>query len=313
MRLQQREAHRLARRVGQEFAHGQHIAERFRHLVAFHDQVAVVHPVAHEGGPVGADALGQLVLVVREDQVRPAAVDVEGLAQIGARHGRAFDMPAGPAPAPGARPAGQVFRARLPEHEVRRVPLVGRHIDARAGDQLLPGVAREPPVIRHGGHMEEHMPVRLIGVAVRDQLFDHLDHFADMPGGARLDIGRQRAERGHVGVERLGRPRRDALDRLARLGRPRIYLVVHVRDVAHIGHARIEPLQQPVEHVEHDDGARIADMREVVNRRPAHIEAHMLRVERLERLLGARQRVVDDQGHRTVSVSMRSCRFGSGI
>ena len=161
--------------------------------------------------------------------------------------------------------------------------------------------------------MEEHMPVRLVGVAVRDQLFDHLDHLLDMPGRARLDIGRERAERRHVGVEGLGRPRRDALDGLARLLCAGVYLVVHIRDVAHIGHARIEPLQQPVEHVEHDHGARIADMREVVDRRPAHIEAHMLRVERLERLLGARQRVVDDEGHGTVSGSMRSCRFGSGI
>ena len=161
--------------------------------------------------------------------------------------------------------------------------------------------------------MEQHMPVRLIGVIVGNQPFDHLDHFADMPGGARLDIGRQRAERRHVGVEGLRRPRRDAVDGLARFLRAGVYLVVHIRDVAHIGHARIKPLQQAVEHVEHDHGARIADMREVIDRRPAHIEAHMLGIERLKGLLGARQRVVDGEGHGFVSGSVRSFVVGRRI
>jgi len=53
--------------------------------------------------------------------------------------------------------------------------------------------------------------------------------------------------------------------------------------------------QQPEQHVEHDDGARVADVGKVVDRRPAHIHAHVLRIERLERLFPARQRVVEHQ------------------
>jgi hypothetical protein len=62
----------------------------------------------------------------------------------------------------------------------------------------------------------------------------------------------------------------------AALGRTRVDLVVDVGDVAHVLDVRlaVERTQQAEQHVEHDDGARIADMGEVVDRRPAHIHAH---------------------------------------
>ena len=55
---------------------------------------------------VGAAALGDLVLVVREDQVEAAAVDVERHAQPALAHGRALDVPAGAAVAPGPSQPG---------------------------------------------------------------------------------------------------------------------------------------------------------------------------------------------------------------
>ena len=56
----------------------------------------LLRPDARHGGrAVGAAALGNLVLVVREDEVEAAAVDVEDLAQVFRRHGRALDVPAG--------------------------------------------------------------------------------------------------------------------------------------------------------------------------------------------------------------------------
>ena len=65
-----------------------------------------MHPVAGERRAfMGAAALGDLVLVVREDQVEAAAVDVDRLAEMRLDHRRAFDVPAGPAPAPGASPS----------------------------------------------------------------------------------------------------------------------------------------------------------------------------------------------------------------
>ena len=54
------------------------IPEGLAHLLALDLQEAVVHPhVGHDGRAVGAAALGDLVLVVGEDEVDAAAVDVE--------------------------------------------------------------------------------------------------------------------------------------------------------------------------------------------------------------------------------------------
>src|SRR3546814_8213020 len=75
---------------------------------------------------VGAAALRDLVLMVREDQVLPARVNVDRIAQMLLDHGRAFDMPARPPASPGRLPAGKVVRRRLPKHEIRRVALERR-------------------------------------------------------------------------------------------------------------------------------------------------------------------------------------------
>ena len=55
--------------------------------------------------------------------------------------------------------------------------------------------------------------------------------------------------------------------------------------------------QQAIEHVEDDDRPRIADMGEVVDRRPAHIHAHVLRIDRREDFLLARKRIVERESH----------------
>ena len=97
------------------------------------------------------------------------------------------------------------------------------------------------------------------------------------------------------------------------LGRPRVDLVVDVGDVADIGDVLgpVEVAQQPVEHVEHDHGPRIADMGEVVHRRPAHIDADIPGIERPERLLLATERVVKLKHDRpSPLVSRLALRFG---
>ena len=54
-----------------------------------------------------ADALRHLVLMVREDQVAAAAVDVERLAEIAPRHRAALDVPAWPAAPQGLSQPGR--------------------------------------------------------------------------------------------------------------------------------------------------------------------------------------------------------------
>ena len=265
----------------------------------------------HHRRAVGAARLRDLVLVVGEDEVDAAAVDVEGLAEKRPGHRRAFEVPARPPRPPGRRP-GRLARLRgFPEDEVHRVALVGRHLDAGAGDHLVERTVRQAAVVRHRSDVEEHVPLGRIGIAPLDQLADEADHVfrrivaADVLRRPRLVCRREAAEGGHVLVELLLRPRRHLADRLVQRQvrifrrRPRVDLVVDVGDVADISHVLrpVEMAEQPEEHVEDDQRPRIADMGEVVDRRPADIHAHVRRIDRDEILLRPRQRVVQLQTH----------------
>ena len=144
-----------------------------------------------------------------------------------------------------------------------------------------------------------------IGAAIGDQTLDHRLHFRDMLGRARLHGRRQGAERRHVFVKLPFGLLRDLADRLVQrqigiiLGRARVDLVVDIGDVADIGDVivSIEVAQQAKQHVEDDDRPRVADMGEVVDRGPAHIHAHIARIEGLEGLLLTGERVVELKRH----------------
>ena len=261
-----------------------------------------MHPVLrHDGVTEGRAALRDLVLVMREDEVEAAGVDVEGLPEQRAAHSGALDVPARTAAAPGARPARLRVGRGFPQHEVGRVLLVGRDLDPGARDQLVMRAARQTAIVFHAGHVEEHMALGCIGMAARDQALDQRDHLAHVLGGPRLDVGWESSKPAHVALVGGGRALRQRVDRLPVLGGAHHDLVVDVRDIPDIGHARIAPLQQPIENVEDDDRPRIADMDVVVDRGAADIKAHVRRIERHERLFFARQRVVNNQGHRPFS------------
>ena len=126
---------------------------------------------------------------------------------------------------------------------------------------------------------------------------------------------RQAAERRDVVLELLLGLFRHGADRLVErgrdfLGRARVDLVVDVGDVAHVGDVlgAVEMAQQPEQHVEHDHRPRIADMGEVVDRRPAHIHAHARGIDRGEQPLLAGQRIVELQFHRRVARTPKSTR-----
>jgi hypothetical protein len=248
---------------------------------------------------VGAAALGQLVLVVREGQVDAAAVDVDGLAQRLVDHRRALDVPARAARAPGAVPLGLVLLGRLPQHEVGGVALVGRDLDPGAGDHVVQVAARQLAVVREGLGVEQHVALGGVGAAVVDQLADHLDDRTHVLGGLGLQAGRQ-GQQG-VGVLVIGGQVAvgDHLDRHA-LGRGLgVDLVVHVGDVAGIDHRvlAIDVAQQAEQHVEHHHRPEIADVGVVVDRRPADIHRHPARIGGNEVALFARHGVVKLDGH----------------
>ena len=302
MGLEQRQADGLAREFVEEIVHRVVVAEAFRHLFAFHHQVAVVHPEADELlAAVGAGGLGDLVLVVGEDQVLAAAVDIEGLAQVFLAHGRALQVPPGAPAPPRAVPAGLAVLGRLPQHEVRRVLLVGGHLDPGAGDQLIAVVAGKLAVGLPRGHVEQHVAIGFVGVAAGQKRLDERDHLADVLGGLGLVIGLQDAQGRHVLMKGPGRAFGDGPDVLSRFLGRRHDLVVHVGDVAHVGDAAVKAPQEPVEHVEHDHRAGVADVGVVVDRGAANVEADPVGAKGPEVVLGAAQGVVEAKGHGPVN------------
>ena len=207
---------------------------------------------------------------------------------------------------------GSFGLGRLPQHEIHRIALVGRDVDAGAGEHLVERAPRERSVARRAGKRvhrvgrEQHVILGDIGDAARRQPLDQRDHLGDMRGRARLMGRRQAAERGDVVVElplgRLGYARDRLVERqVGEVARgARVDLVVDVGDVAGVDDGAVaeEQPQQAEQHVEDDDRPRVADMGEVVDRRAADVHAHGGSIERLESLLRARQRVVQSQRNR---------------
>ncbi len=189
MARQQGPADHLAGDLLHQLVHQQDVAQALGHLLPVHIQEAVVHPVPGQRPVVrvGADALGDLVLVVGEDQVVAAAVDVDGKRAQGLLdHGRAFQVPAGTARAPGAVPHRLTGLGGLPQHEIGGVALVGLDLDPGAGDLVFEGLARERAVIGETRDVEQHVILGLIGAAGLHQPADDVEHLRDMGGGAGL-------------------------------------------------------------------------------------------------------------------------------
>ena len=130
-----------------------------------------------------------------------------------------------------------------------------------------------------------------------DQALVDLNHFGDVLGGARLDVGGEAAEGCHVLVIPGGGAGGDLFDGLAECRGAGVDLVLDVGDVADIGNPRVKPAEQANQHVVDHDGAGVANMRAVVDRGAADIEADMGGVERDEGLAAAGAAVVEAEGH----------------
>ena len=101
-----------------DLPHCKEIAQGLAHFPVVDIQEGVMQPVMSEFHAVARLRLGDLILMVREDQVLAAGVDVNRLAKILAAHDRALDVPARASFAPGGLPVGLPFLLRLPENEI---------------------------------------------------------------------------------------------------------------------------------------------------------------------------------------------------
>ena len=283
------------------------VAQALGHLLALHAQHARVHPGPGELIVPSAPGLGGLVLVVREDEVLAAAVDVDRGAQVVVDHRAAFGVPARAAVAPGRGPGGLAGFGGFPEGEVERVALVGVLLHTGAHAQLVHVAAREHAVAVVGAHGEIDIArVDHIGMALVDQDLDHLLHGVDLAGGARADVRVEHAQAVHLLDEGLR-------ELVGHLGGGAALLVGAVDDlVVHIGQVLGEGDlvaligEVAADHVEGQEGAAVADMDLVVDRGAAHIHADLARLDGHELFLAMVLGVVDQHD----SSSCRSCTEG---
>ena len=117
-------------------------------------------------------------------------------------------------------------------------------------------------------------PVRLADVEVAQVL---LERFGVVPGDGPDVLPRLAGAGFHLVVARVG------------VG----LKVADIRDVDDVREGKAAPAQHPRKRVGEDIGAQVADVRVVVDGRPARIDAHVLRIERPERFELAGETVVE--------------------
>ena len=190
-------------RVPEHVADEHEVAERLAHLLALVTHHGDVHPEPDERPDTGRDlGLRDLALVMGEDEVGPAAVDVERVAKILGGHRAALDVPAGSTGAPRRVPTGFAGRGGLPQHEVERVALVRivRLVAALVGDSEHV-VARNPAQLAELGilgDLEVDVAVSLVGDAPFDKARDEADDALDVLCRRHIVIGVEGVEVAHV-------------------------------------------------------------------------------------------------------------------
>ncbi len=257
---------------------------------------AVVHPVVRHRPVVERLALRDLVFMVRKHEVEAAAVDVELLAEDRLAHGGTLDVPARPAPAPGALPGRLPGLRPLPDREIRRRPLpIGRRTALAL--HLLDRSIRELAVVGVLRHVEVDVAAAFVRKALRDEPLDERDDRADVLRGLRHLVDPGHAEAGEV-LEVIGRHLLGELrHRRAADGALGDDLVVHVGDVHDPGDLPAGILEVALHGVEDHRPDHVADVARLVDRRTAEVHPHVSGPHRRERRLPLRERAVDlDRG-----------------
>ena len=258
--------------------HRKEVVQALGHFLIVHIDKAVVHPVAGKGAAVGALALGDLIFMVGEYQVLTAAMQVDGLAQVGTAHGAALDVPAGAAHSIGAFPGRLAGLGCLPDSKVRRVLLqVVLHAAAQlpvAALQVIQLQMAELAVLGVALDPEVNIPILChIRMTRLHQVGHDGQDLRDMLGGAGLYGGCQAVQTSSI-LEILGlKALSHLLHGSAFFLALRNELIINIRDIGHILHLCAPVLQVTAQGVEHDQRPCVANVDIVVDGGAADIDA----------------------------------------
>ena len=125
--------------MSQDVFDQEEVVQGLTHLFGVDRNEPVVQPVFnHRLFARKGFGLGDFIFMMRENEVTAAAVEVKGIAEVLMAHGRAFDVPARTAFAPGAVPCRFARFSTLPEGKVHGivftvVNFVRRRLPCRRG------------------------------------------------------------------------------------------------------------------------------------------------------------------------------------
>src|SRR5918998_3647350 len=257
--------------------HVEDIAQGLGHLVAREGDHPVVCPGADKGAVrVGTGALGELVLVVGEEQVRAATVDVRPVGQVLLDHRRALDVPARTPRSPRALPRGLAGLRGLPEREVERALLETR-LALLCLAHLLGALVRELAIVWEALDRVVDVAVsfaRGVGAALLDQLLDKRDHLRDMLCRPRLEVREADAEYLQALVEGVGVSAHYFFPGDALLVGPAYDLVLYIRYVLDELDLVAPTSKVPRDHIPEQRRPDVADVGVVVDRRAADVEPY---------------------------------------
>ncbi|EKD38021.1 MAG: hypothetical protein ACD_75C00898G0001, partial [uncultured bacterium] len=276
--------------AGEQLLEGHIVAGVARHILAVDQHQFGMEPVVGERFAGQGLGDGDLVLVVREDEIAARSVDIHGGAEIAGGHGRTFHMPAGPHIAPLCLAEDTLFQfaqsRALEQGEIPRIVLlIVVQIDSPAQLNLAQVNTREPPVFLKFGDIEIDRAMLLVGIAAGDKLAGDVDHRRDVLRGLRIAFGPLHPEYVEILHEAGDILLGILLQRLADLFSPGDGIVVDVGEV-HIG---IDP--QPFrfhgagDEIGDDEPPAVREIGDLKGGRPAGVEGNLPLLLRREDLL----------------------------
>src|SRR5918997_5014639 len=246
---------------------------------------------------MGRGALGELVLVVRKTYVRAAAVDVGPFGQMLAHHRGALDVPARSPWPPRALPGRLAWFGGLPQREVQWAPLEAGVALLRLA-HLFGTLVAQGAVAREAPYGVVDVAFGFLGgvrVALLYELFDQGDHFRDVLGGARLDVGHPYAEHLETLVKGVRVAVYDLLPGDPFLVGPVYDLVLYVRDVLDESHIVTPAPQVPGHNIPEQRRPRVTDVDVIVDSRDADVEVELTTLPHLDQLTA--HAVLNEQTH----------------
>ena len=189
MHGQQHKPDRLVAEFLRHIAYKEEVSSRFRHFFVVNIQHSVVHPDIGKSAARRALTLRDFVLVMRENEVSAAAVNVDCVADIVARHRRALDVPARSALAERRIPVRLAGFRCLPHGKIHRVALFLADFDTRTRLQIVERLVRELAVLVEFRGFKVHVPVNLIRVTLVNKRLYDIDDDVHILGYFGVNIG----------------------------------------------------------------------------------------------------------------------------